>query len=370
MKKTALSILLCLVCFLVSAQTNFRGLAYKDALTTAKTENKKVFMDFYTDWCGPCKMMSREIFPQKSVGDYMNKNFVCIKVNAEKGDGVALAKRYKINAYPTMVVIDMDEKELGRIVGSQSADELTNKLDQLIDPSKKPETIRKRYEQGERTPNVVKAYAANSIDELLRSDLSKDEKIKKYDSIVNLVQDYFSKLPDTDRVKPENMFVYTSYTEDPFSPSARFYYTSLNKFKEPQKSEVDSIMRKRYEQYLCGLMGGERKYDAAHFEQLKKEIHKLGIDKGKDFLAVYALVEGEAKNDKLTYIRLCERYYKELPSDMQGYFMTHFSAHFQDVPKDVRDAAAAFVRKHIGELPVNMMYSTVIGLADIEQYGK
>ena len=80
------------VCALsVSAQTDFRHIDLNEALATAKKEKKLVFVDFYTDWCGPCKKMASETFPDKTLGDFMNKKFVCIKLNAEK-EGAADAK--------------------------------------------------------------------------------------------------------------------------------------------------------------------------------------------------------------------------------------------------------------------------------------
>ena len=55
----------------VMAQTDFRHLSYNEAIAAAKAEKKMVFIDFYTSWCGPCKMMMKNVFPQKSVGDYL-----------------------------------------------------------------------------------------------------------------------------------------------------------------------------------------------------------------------------------------------------------------------------------------------------------
>ena len=66
------------------AQTNFRSLSLAEAIASAKVENKLVFIDFYTAWCGPCKMMMKNVFPQPKVGEYFNGKYVCIKLDADK----------------------------------------------------------------------------------------------------------------------------------------------------------------------------------------------------------------------------------------------------------------------------------------------
>ena len=99
------------------AQTDFRHISYAEGLEAAKAENKLLFVDFYTEWCGPCKMMARDVFPQKEVGDFMNAHFVCLKIDAEKGEGVELAKRHNVRAYPTFILIDANDKEVGRREG-------------------------------------------------------------------------------------------------------------------------------------------------------------------------------------------------------------------------------------------------------------
>lgn len=89
-----------------------------DACTKAKAEGKMIFIDCYTSWCGPCKRMAREIFPQKVVGDFFNKTFVCLKKDMEKGEGVELQKKYSVRAFPTLLFLDESGNEVNRIVGA------------------------------------------------------------------------------------------------------------------------------------------------------------------------------------------------------------------------------------------------------------
>ena len=71
---------------------NFRPLSYTEAIELAAKENKMVFIDFYTTWCGPCKRMSKEVFPQQEVGEYFNRTFISLKLDAEKENGYDLRR--------------------------------------------------------------------------------------------------------------------------------------------------------------------------------------------------------------------------------------------------------------------------------------
>ena len=85
---------------------DFKELTMQEALTLAEKEKKMVFVDFYTTWCGPCKMMSSEVFTREQVGAYFNREFVNLKVDAEKGEGVELAKKYQVKAENTAAEIE------------------------------------------------------------------------------------------------------------------------------------------------------------------------------------------------------------------------------------------------------------------------
>lgn len=112
MKRLVLSIIvLCGFALSLSAQgIVFREGNWKEMLALAKKENKLVFVDNYTSWCGPCKKMVNEIFPLKEAGDFYNANFICYKVDCEKGEGVEIAKTYQIHSFPTYLFVSGDGK--------------------------------------------------------------------------------------------------------------------------------------------------------------------------------------------------------------------------------------------------------------------
>jgi len=82
------------------------------AVAEAKKQKKLIFIDAYTSWCGPCKMLKQNTFTDKAAGDFFNKNFVNIALDMEKGDGIAFAQKYQIAAYPTLLIMDADQKSV------------------------------------------------------------------------------------------------------------------------------------------------------------------------------------------------------------------------------------------------------------------
>lgn len=118
MNKIKLILLFCVVTLCESvaiAQIKFIDGDFKEALKEAKIQNKSVFIDFYTTWCQPCKMMDSKVFSQTHIGDYFDTHFISLKLDAEKPENLNLVKQFKINSYPTMIILDADGKELKRI---------------------------------------------------------------------------------------------------------------------------------------------------------------------------------------------------------------------------------------------------------------
>lgn len=109
----------------------FQHLTFEEALRQAEAENKKVFLDFYTSWCGPCKMMNNTVFPLKSVGDFFNEHFVSMRMDVEK-EGKNLAQKFGVNAYPTYFVINTDGSIYHKMIGGRTEVDLLNDLENVL----------------------------------------------------------------------------------------------------------------------------------------------------------------------------------------------------------------------------------------------
>ena len=72
----------------VQSQVVFEETGIKAVFQKAREENKLVFMDCYTSWCGPCKNMLNNVFTLAEAGEFMNEEFVCVKYDMEKGEGI------------------------------------------------------------------------------------------------------------------------------------------------------------------------------------------------------------------------------------------------------------------------------------------
>ncbi len=118
-----------------------------------KSEKKKILVDVYTPWCGPCKMMDRMTFTDQSVVDAVSKGFYPVKYNAEGPDAFTfmgkeygnpnfdpkktrgrnarheLANFFSVRGYPTMVVMDENMKIIDKIVGYKKPAELLQSLE-------------------------------------------------------------------------------------------------------------------------------------------------------------------------------------------------------------------------------------------------
>ena len=168
MKRFYVSLICLIVSVLAINQTfsqgiNFRQDDWQNVLVQAKAQKKLIFVDIYTAWCGPCKEMDKKTFTEASVGDKFNARFINYKVDAEKGFGITLAKRYNVTSYPTCLFVDPSENLIYKQEGLLRAPDLVKEADMVLNnqANAKPlYALDKLYENGRRDTEFLNEYIA------------------------------------------------------------------------------------------------------------------------------------------------------------------------------------------------------------------
>ncbi|HYM81093.1 MAG TPA: thioredoxin fold domain-containing protein [Candidatus Limnocylindria bacterium] len=106
------------------------GIAWRGwdaALREAKSKGRPVLVDVYTNWCGWCRRMDRDVYERADVRAYLDAHFVSVKLNAEAADPAryegkahtsrSLASRFRVTGYPTTVFLSASGGHLVNVPG-------------------------------------------------------------------------------------------------------------------------------------------------------------------------------------------------------------------------------------------------------------
>jgi|GEM_PF-1138681 len=102
-------------------------------LDKAEEENKLVYVDIYTDWCLPCKIMNESVYSDKETMDYLDENFICYKVDGEKINGPDLVALFQVKSYPGILFLNQRGGVLEKSMGGLTINELRVIGDRAID---------------------------------------------------------------------------------------------------------------------------------------------------------------------------------------------------------------------------------------------
>lgn len=146
----------------------FQELPFKELVAKAKKDNKIVFIDAYASWCGPCKMMERNVFTKKSVGDYYNSNFVNARFDMEKGEGREIAAKYGVRSYPTYLFLNGDGELVSQNSGYMEEGMFLTMAQDINSPNNKKGSLKERFAKGEKNPefliNIMKLNSSSDFD--------------------------------------------------------------------------------------------------------------------------------------------------------------------------------------------------------------
>jgi len=131
-------------------EIQFVDIPFKDLIAKAKKENKIVFIDAYASWCGPCKMMEKNVFTKKSVGDFYNKNFVNARIDMEKGEGKEVAQKFGVRSYPTYLFLNGDGELISQNYGYMEESIFLTMAQDVNSPNNKKGSLKERFAKGEK----------------------------------------------------------------------------------------------------------------------------------------------------------------------------------------------------------------------------
>jgi thiol-disulfide isomerase/thioredoxin len=249
-----------LLIFVISLQNliaqdgiRFEQAGWTAVLSKAKAENKLVFIDVYTSWCGPCKTMVRDIFPQKEVGNKFNASFINFKIDAEKGEGIEVAKKYAVKAYPTYLFVNGDGTLVYRSVGSMPVEKFMSEASIAIGEFSDPKPFAVWEDEYERNLNNK---------EFLWDYLQKRKKLRL--NCGDVIDRYFTLSTKDEILHSPLMKTMADYQN--FNVDGPFYQFLLNN-KEEIMPFLSTIFRTKFDAFLVYIAKADIDRAAANADQ-------------------------------------------------------------------------------------------------------
>jgi thiol-disulfide isomerase/thioredoxin len=140
------------------AQISFMETTWDKVLAEAKAQDKLVFIDVYATWCGPCKMMDKDVFAQAEVADYHNATFINAKFDSDTDIGGAVARQFGVTALPTFLYVDADGNLVARTLGYQDAPVFLENSRRALEVKEQFAGLQAQYDAGERSIPFMGQY--------------------------------------------------------------------------------------------------------------------------------------------------------------------------------------------------------------------
>lgn len=274
----------------------------------ALKENKLIFMDAFTTWCGPCKQMARNVFTNDTVADYFNTNLVNAKIDMEKGEGIELAKKYEVQCYPNLLFIDGNGIIVHRVAGSMtSKDFITTAMD-AKDPQKNFSYYIKNYDANKTNSEFLTKYIDARENTCLESD--------------NLVRDYFALQKSSELTNEKNWKMIRGHVNS--IDSKEFDYLIANREKFESLYSKDEVNKKLVDVCSNTLFNMIRQtpFNEAAYNTAKKKITSFNLTNSKLILFEADFSLAEKKGDWNTYAKLAlanvDAYYLKDANTLNG----------------------------------------------------
>jgi len=319
------------------------GTTLEQASVKAKAENKLIFLDCFTTWCGPCRMMARTVFTQEQVGAAMNPKFVSVKIDMEGEYGAPLAKKLQITAYPTFVIFNADLQEIGRFLGGSQAEEFLKRVEEKSADNTSAD-LKSRWEAGDRDADFLLAYLRT-----LTATYKTQDANDVAEALLEGKEATFAADSTLRRIFLANI-------NNPFAKS--FVYTA----KHPDdlvakvgKRAVDAKINGVLAGYQRGLVvehDGTATLDKERFEAFNALLTELKVSEAAHYRLSTLITLAEKQKDYKAYLANIKKYLADKSLDASDMQLAQWTKPFSDpsVGKEYREEMKKILRKRIDEI--------------------
>jgi thiol-disulfide isomerase/thioredoxin len=298
---------LLLACLLLTLQfvqaadeIRFEHDAWTEVLAKASSQNKLVFVDAYTTWCVPCKMMAKTAFVDPKVAEFFNSHFINAKIDMEHDEGPELAKKYAVNAYPTLLFIDGNGALVHAAVGARSAVDLLRLGNDVVNGNfTSLPKMTARFEAGERDRKFLKEYI------LTLADLAQD--------FAAPLAVYKEGMKGEALLDEDNWEVFDALFGRFDSEYAQYFLSHRSQFEN--KYGKKTVQGKATRFYENGVIQAAQSKDAAAFKDLRLEIAHSGIERMDSILPMLDFLWAEVSQDWKAMAKAAKKYIPLLQPD-------------------------------------------------------
>lgn len=218
----------------------FNG-SWKELLEEARQKNQMIFVDVYTDWCGPCKYMDKFVFTEQTVADKYNVHFLNYKIDAEKGDGIKIAKKFGVNAYPTFLFLNSNGYLVHKVVGEKEKGPFISNADKALSAAadnNNLDNLETKFNEGNRNPLFLKTY------------LTRLKEVNMDNSVI--LDAYFYSLPDT-QLQEDNTLLYLAQHVSGTRTTALLYL--INHYDKMSTASREKTTDRLFDQLIRNAAG-------------------------------------------------------------------------------------------------------------------
>ncbi len=266
----------------------FNHASLDEILSQAAKENKMVFIDCYASWCGPCKWMAKNIFTNDTVADFYNKNFITAKIDMEKGEGVDIANKYGIQAFPTLLYLNASGEQMHRVCGAAESQEFISIGENALNPATQLAFYTKKFNAEKVSPRFAREY----FDMMKNACQSNEPAINKY----------FADVKPNEFTSSENWEIIYQYLSNYSSKAFQDFEKERATFVSLYGS--DSVDMKINQIYENGLYASIRKQDKKNSESIKAKLRATGIKDAEKTILESDIYQAEEEGEWTSYASL------------------------------------------------------------------